>query len=298
MSLNMSDPLVLTWIFGAAIILRSLTAIKSWKEVGLWLFGWVIAFMIAVEIHEDTNPTGVQLLTSILLWFAFSVATLLYKNLLPKINEQILLQLSMIFVYCFLKFIFPMASWMFIPLVAILVIFCLIVYLCLIDFVLPNFLKKILFAWFFLINVFFILFYFLSDTISLFRFSEFIFSSPYDAFVTGATAFYLMTNLGFLYLLIPWRSKRETHEEAMKRWRKYMNALVEKHDDTQLYYLQTAVILGLGGMILSFNLYANVIADDILIPSFLFISQVFASNQLLGFLDERKQPNIPYGINQ
>lgn len=275
MTINITDSYALLLIFGVGIIVRSLYAIKRWRDLGWWAAGWFFAIVIVARIYEDNNPTQEQFLLSTFLAFAFGVTIFLYKNILPRIREHSLLFLTLIFLYCFVKyalFSYPRMEYL---LLLILIPSTLIIYLSFVNLQLAPYFKLSFYIWFILLNIFFIFFYLFSKEISLWDYSRLQFASPYDAFLTGFTAFSLMANLCFIYMLVLPGNKYNTWEERKRKWKEYANVLISRHDDSQLCYYQTILILIIAGGGLVLNYFFSFVSDGVIIPTYLFLSQFF-----------------------
>ncbi len=276
MTLDIFDPRVLLLLFGAGIVVRSLSAIKKWKDLGWWAVSWFLAVVIVARIYRHGHATSEQLLLSIFLAFAFWVTLFLYKNVLPKIREHALLFLTLLFLYCFVRYILPLGSGMIFVFLLTLLPCSLVVYFAFVSRKLPTADKLFSYVWFILLNIFFILFYLFSHEISLWDYAKLRFASPYDAFLIGFTVYTLMESLCFLYLFVAVQSsKHDSYEERQRKLKEYVDLLVSRHDDSQLHAHHAVIILVLAGGGLVANYFFHFVSDGILIPSYLFISQFF-----------------------
>lgn len=275
MNINLADPLTLLLIFGAGISVKSLFAIKRWKDLLWWGASWFLALYGAARIYKNHTPTLEQFLLATFLAFGFMITLFLYKNILPRIREHSLLIMTLIFLYSFVKYVlfhYPDAEYL---LLLALIPSVLIIYLSFVNLQLAPYFKLFFYIWFILMNVFFIFFYLFSNEISLWDYSKLHFASPYDAFLTGFTAFTLMANLCFIYMLVLPGDKHDSWEERKRKWKEYANILISRHDDSQLRLYQTILILTLGGGGLLLNYFFGWISDGVQIPTYLFLSQSF-----------------------
>lgn len=262
-------------IFGAGIIIRSLYAIKKWQDLTLWGLSWLFPIFWVIDTYANKDFILEQVLLTGFLAFAFGSTLLLYKNILPKIREHALLFLTLVFVYCFIKYaLFLNTAMPYVFLIA-LIPSVSIIYLAFVNKQLHMYFKLFFYMWFILLNLFFIVFYLFSKEISLLDYSKLNFSSPIDAFLTGFTVFTLMANICFIYLFVLPGGKHTSWEMRKKIWKEYTNVLISKHENDQLHYYQTILILLIAGGGLVLNYYFVLISDGILIPTYLFMSQFF-----------------------
>lgn len=269
---------MLLLIFGTGIFVKSLFAIKKWKDLLWWGFSWLLASDVAAGIYKNHTPTLdtlEQFLLATFLIFGFIITLFLYKNILPRIREHTLLILTLIFLYSFVKYVlfhYPNTEYL---LLLILIPSVLIIYLSFVNLQLAPYFKLFFYVWFILMDIFFIFFYLFSNEISLWDYSKLQFDSPYDAFLTGFTAFTLIANLCFIYMLVFPGDKYDSWEERKRKWKEYANVLISRHDDFQLRLYQAILILTVGGGGLLLNYFLGWVSDGVLIPTYLFLSQSF-----------------------
>ncbi len=269
------EPMVMLSLFAGGYVVKSLTAVKKGFDMLMWITSGVFALIIATLVTRG-SPTSIETYVLFgLIIFGFAVTCLLYRNLLPRVNEHSLLILSLLVFYCVTKYVRVGDSYIGIAIVFLFAGLPLLLslYSSLVNTPIHSAFKLFFYIWFIIVNIFFLIFYLVSYDISLTNFSVHRFVSPFDAFLTGFTAFTLLSNLGFLYMFVFPGSRGHGWKGRINEWKEYATILVQKHDDSQLHLYQTALILLIGGGGLIVNYLFGSVSDGVVIPVYLLFSQ-------------------------
>jgi hypothetical protein len=193
------------------------------------------------------------------------------KEILPPINEQTLLIFTMIFWYAWISFmgveilqltIFKIAL---IPTAGVL-------FLAFTPFKMPPFLRVCLYIWFLIIvtSISFVLF---KDFYgSLFLERELPELSRFGAFLYGGATLYLITNIFYLFYLIPIPGKDQSLSDRIEQWEEYVDLLNSKYKNEQLKYWKSILWILILGSAFFLNYKNQYIAVATLINLSIFLA--------------------------
>jgi hypothetical protein len=240
---------------------------------GLKMLGAVAAGLFVTFLTVDNDPAGPPFY---LLWgiigFAVTFSLLFKDDVLPRINEEIVLSYTLIFWYVFQRNYAADpraqligAGLMFAPLVALV---CLAVS----DAALTAVWKLALYAWFLISVVGIGVLAFPPERIAMFIPSrELPWMTRSDATLAGMGFLYLAASATYLFYLLPLPAKDQLWEERMKAWHAFVALLLQRTDGDPLRRnAMLAVLLGEGG-ILAVNYRTLWIPDGLLVNTFIIL---------------------------
>ncbi len=268
--------------FGAGVIaqlcflLRGALTQKNMLKILGWI-GFAILVGLSPGKHEHDYNLGTHVLFA-LLYMAIFIAVAFRKEILPVINEQGILQLTMVFWY-FLATRFGVSeiTTHLHPLIMMGIAIPSIIILCsaFSTYELHPVQKLFFYIWFLVIIVALTFFHFdIFGVMNIFsshweRYINFI-----DSFTSGLTFAYLVAHLTYIIELIPWPGKHQSFADRWREVQEFAHLLEEKYDDTQLKAYETTLIIVIQGGFLSLNYYFQAISHFLAINLSLLLTQL------------------------
>ena len=282
--MNLSSQFILIFVAGIifeALLLTGRTA--QYKKLALitsLLLGLVvILFLIdAIQGRLVDWPHYARLFS---LLFPIAFAYSFKKEILPVINEQIVLSLTVEFWFTFLGFFYSdvtyknlLAILAIIPTIGALIIAFTNIHI--------KFWGRIFFySWFLAIIVFLIIFQFSSGILS-FLFSSLVDGqlpmtqlanlAPFNIFTHGMTFLYLAANAWYLYELIPIPGKSQSIQDRIRQWQAHLKLLSGKYSNYQLKSIHSLLIILIQGGSLILNYYFKLIPNSLFINTWILVA--------------------------
>ena len=252
---------VLVLWFVAGITLQALLLIRgSWNWAKNWpkLAGCALLALTGMipGKHEPVYDPWSHLLFGLGM-FSFAFAIVFKDDILPRINERILLSYSLVFWFALFSF-FDGASGFRMALLAI----CgaLTAVSLFVAFVRPTLsfaLKVALYVWFLTIVVAVGLFQFPIEGLSIFlEPNRGSWLAPVDCILGGMAFLYLVVNASYIFELIPIPGKTQSWKDRMKEWHAFTDLMTNRIDDEPPTATGAIIIvLGQGSILLSVYFY-------------------------------------------
>lgn len=273
---DLSSQLTMAWIFGLTILIRSSFHIRKKMEILYALGALGGGVLCAIRITKGIDFNDPKFLVLCFTFYILVFTAFMFKNILPTINEKLILGFSLLFLYFFCKHLLILNPVMY-PLIGFVVLnIAAIIFLAFKYWKLPFWAEVYFYALFLIMNMFFTFLLMGSSEYSVLEAIRGSFKNPYQALVLGGSMFYVISNLTFIGLFIPWKGKSETWESAKQRWLEYLQTVAIKHSDNQLSQLESFIIIFGLGLFLVFNYFSGLISDSTLLISGLFIIDIIS----------------------
>ncbi|MBI4128357.1 MAG: hypothetical protein HY459_04830 [Parcubacteria group bacterium] len=256
---------------------KSLIALLAIYTIGALL---LTLYFVGVIPKQMDDVAGFLFLFFLL--FASIASMALRKAVLQKINELVLLAFAVAFWFLFLTHI----EGMYKPLFALI---AFIPTLAIVMNVLLD--KQLTFPW----RVFFYALFLAMDLFLLyfqFSASSSTFFNPtastlglfdlVNAFFLGIVSFYLIANVWYLFILLPLPDRHRPYQEVLRDWRAHLHLLAGKYSNRQSKF-SYAVMMIVGGVLLSGNHLARLLPDILMVNLWLIVTGKF-------FLTETSTP--------
>lgn len=251
----MEPKLWLSILFGAGLLFETLLLLRQKldykKTLGIILF---LFLSLLVSFLKWEGGSIYKNIFAAFLVFALFVGIIFKDEILPKISEAKLLSFTVSFWFVFLT---PFQQNMYyLNLVGAVAIIPTVLTLIIgfFTFELNRWLKLLLYLWFLIINTT-LLFTQISFRDFLFFFDATVAAVDFIAvFVAGMSFMIIVTNLFYLWLLIPFLPYEGTIKERRKEWKEHITGMIKKFSDYQIkpsYSLLLLLLQG-GGFILNY----------------------------------------------
>lgn len=262
--------------FGAGVLLQALFLVRGswdWKR----FFGSILAgfFGMLPGKHEHEYDASFHILFSFGV-FSVAIANFFRDEILPKINEAVLLSYSLTFLFSFISFFnhgnplygaflvlasFPMAGVLFIA-------FC--------KTRLNFFWKVFFYSWYMCVTILLGLFQFRYGTLSVFFSDNILIRGDTWGYVSSGMAFlYLVVNATYLFELIPIPGKHQTWADRMREWHELTSLMTQRYDDDeQLSYMWAALIILLQGGLYFLDYRYRFVDANILMTTLILLPMV------------------------
>lgn len=262
------------WLFILGTLSSSIFFLRSKRDIrnaGIALVG---SLLIAARLDEAFGEGMSGFLISCIVGYVGIFSILSKDTVLSIINERVLLQLSVLYVYVTVVHYSNTIFWN-LWLVVVCIPLIIAIYLAFKTLYLSDTAKLLSYIWFLILNVLLILAFFPNG--NPLRIGEFIVNThEYTALITGTTFFYLVSNISFLYMLIPFKGKHQSWEERMREWHELTHVMKTKHDELQTHHYMTVGILVIQGGVLAGNYFFNIVSHIDMITIVLFSSQLLS----------------------
>jgi hypothetical protein len=257
---------ILILCFGLGVALESLFLIRrdwNWKR----LLG--CAALGTMGLVPGRSEHVYQPLLHLLLYFsAFSIAFayLFRQDLLPAINERILLFYSILLWFAFLGYFYHGAPWQVAGLAVLALPVAILLLLAFRPTALNTAWKIVFYAWFLTVIVLLGLFQFPYHHLTLFLDDHVVpWSTPVDSVAAGMSFLFLAMNASYIFYLIPMRDRGETWAQRMKTWHAFTDLMAQRFDASQSTHQQALVILCAESAVLAFNHYTQFLSIGLLV---------------------------------
>lgn len=237
------DTLLLSF-FGLGIFFQVINLFKDPKKLRILALCAVFAALAFLPgKREHAYNINIHIL-SYFLYFSIAYGLVFMKDVLPAINEKIILIFTMIFWYLYVSrygidqvFKNPFLLFSLLPSVGVLLN-------AFTNFKLGFTVKLLLYIWFLIMVVCISYVVVFKDLFaSLFLLYKLPPLSALDAFFYGGASFYMITNVYYLLYLIPIPGKHQTWSVRIKYWKEFIGLLVSKYDNYQLEMWQSFFLI-------------------------------------------------------
>jgi hypothetical protein len=280
--MNLTSKLIL--FFGLGTVIQAVTLVLgswNWNKF-LSSLAWSLLGFIPGRHERDYNLYTHLLFCFVI--FAGSIAVKFRKELLPRVNEKILLSYTIVFWYAFFSFSYK-PGWLYNCAIVLFLLPTLATMALAVTEKELSFREKLVFyAWYLLMVVFMLIFQFSSNYFTVFfHKNSIIQGTPLEAVLAGMGFCYMMVNITYIYHMFPIGKKHESYEDCMKRWHHWTDLMTGRFDDkNQLTQTQSfLIVLLLGGFLAAnykYNFISAIVAVNmgILVPLFLMPGDVTA----------------------
>lgn len=272
---------VFAFYFTAGIVIASLFLLQIRYKLEKSVF-FLLLFCLAV-FSLDTDEQIYSLSSRLIIYgytYGFFFSTFYRGKLMPTINEKLILELNLVYLYALSIFVFQFTflKW--------LIIFSLIpslltLIIAFFDTQLNLFFKNIFYFWFLFMSLVLVIlqtpFLIISN---IFGKSFLAFQiNPWQSFIAGFNFIYLMLNVNLFLDLLPLPAKHQTFSARWQELKNYINEIGNCYDSKQLTPVFSFTIIFIQAGLLIFNYFFQAI------PHFLMISlSLLVLPQVLMFI--------------
>ncbi len=267
----MDDLVLICLVFGIGILVQSFLLIKvnlkEHRKKYLWAI--LISFAGVLGFARDGGESLYAYILTYFLFFSIVYAGMFKKEILPVINEAILLFFTIIILYLsyfYFSFVFN-----------ILLVPALLVFICsFTNIKLPGFWKVMGYVWFLVINIVLIIFQFKHG--NLYYVFQGTSVSLYEIFFTGMTFLYFVANVMCVLEFVPLPSKHQTFSQKMAQIKDHIKIITAKFSDYQIRLHHSLIVIVLTVGILLGNYYLQLVPDNTIVNISIIVVYSFYSN--------------------
>jgi hypothetical protein len=271
----MDERSLLIACFGIGVALEALLLQRSdWQP--LKLIGCIGLSMLGAL--RGKHETVYQPLFHVLLvfsMFAVIFALLFKEDILPALNERLLLSYSMIFWFAFFSYFYHGAFVQNVLLIILLIPTTFTILVAYRKPILTFTVKLILYTWFLTMVVCLGLFQFPFYQLKLFfQDQEIPWVTPFDSISAGMAFLYLAANATYIFYLIPIPGRNESWAERMQHWHEFTDLMTRRFEDDVNMNRAGLVILGGEFVILALDYFFHWLPRDPLINALIVLPGV------------------------
>lgn len=263
----MFNPLLLSLVFGLGVFIESYLLLRRKVTLKKVSFVFLISFG---AFFPGKNEVGYDLYSHVFTYFLFfslGFTCYFYKEILPVVSEQILLQYTLIFWYVYFIYFYKLPTIGAVLGIVGLSSLVLMIVTIIKSKRLANFYKFLLYVWYLFMVVILSLCQFSFGNLKFFFDRKEVPSgSLLETFLTGMAFVYLVGFISYIILLIPIPGKHQSFKERIKELRKYVGLLITKYSDYQMTVktVFTMFLIQGGSLVLNFHFQ--------IVPHFLLVN--------------------------